>query len=178
VDNNVKHFQMKYTIYRIINKLNGKIYIGKHQTNDVNDNYMGSGRAIKTAIKRHGSNNFSKEILFVYDSEKEMNDKEKELVTELFISDPDTYNLGIGGEGGPHFNGLRHSEETRKNLSEKQQGKKHTLETRKKISEGNRKRKISEETKKKLSDRSKERWSDSSKRKEHSELMKNYYKPQ
>ena len=90
---------MKYTIYRIINKLNGKIYIGKHQTNDVNDNYMGSGRAIKTAIKRHGSNNFSKEILFVYDSEKEMNDKEKELVTELFISDPDTYNLGIGGEG-------------------------------------------------------------------------------
>ncbi len=33
-----------YTIYKITNIINGMIYIGKHQTKDVNDGYMGSGK--------------------------------------------------------------------------------------------------------------------------------------
>ena len=31
---------MKYTIYQITNNLNGKIYIGKHQTKDLDDGYI------------------------------------------------------------------------------------------------------------------------------------------
>ena len=37
---------MFYTIYKITNKINGKIYIGKHQTKDPYDLYYGSGKAI------------------------------------------------------------------------------------------------------------------------------------
>ena len=87
---------MKYLIYKITNKINGKFYIGKHQTSDIGDGYMGSGKLIKAAIKKYGVENFSKEILHIYDSEEDMNLKEKELVT---ISDQ-TYNLCEGGKGG------------------------------------------------------------------------------
>ena len=61
---------------------------------------MGSGKLLKRAIEKHGIDNFKKEILFCFDDEKEMNDKEKELVTEEFLKRDDVYNLCPGGHGG------------------------------------------------------------------------------
>ena len=91
---------MFYTVYRITNQTNGKIYIGKHQTNDLNDGYMGSGKHIINAIEKYGIDNFEKEILFKFDNEAEMNAKEAELVTDEFCLREDTYNLCPGGKGG------------------------------------------------------------------------------
>jgi hypothetical protein len=91
---------MKYTIYKITNKIDGKIYIGKHQTKDLDDGYMGSGKILRRAQDKHGLENFVKEILYVYDTEDKMNAKEKELVTEEFCLREDTYNLCVGGLGG------------------------------------------------------------------------------
>ena len=91
---------MKYTIYKITNKINNKVYIGKHQTDDLNDGYMGSGKILRRARSKHGLENFVKEILYVFDTEEEMNAKEKELVTEEFCLREDTYNLCVGGQGG------------------------------------------------------------------------------
>lgn len=87
---------MYYTIYKITNLNNGKTYIGKHKTNNLDDGYMGSGKLIRRAVKKHGLENFKKEILFIFDNEDEMNAKEKELV----IVSEETYNLCPGGEGG------------------------------------------------------------------------------
>ena len=91
---------MFYTIYQITNLIDGKIYIGKHQTKDLNDGYMGSGKYLKSAQSKHGIENFKKEILFQFDNESDMNAKEAELVTEEFCLREETYNLCVGGKGG------------------------------------------------------------------------------
>jgi len=91
---------MYFIIYKITNKLNNKIYIGKHQTKDINDSYMGSGKYIKRAINKYGIENFTKEIIEFCKDKEEMDNKEKIIVNENFIKCNNNYNLKIGGEGG------------------------------------------------------------------------------
>ena len=57
---------------------------------------MGSGKLIIRAIKKYGVQNFTKEILHVFNNEIDMNNKEKELV----VLHEDSYNLCEGGKGG------------------------------------------------------------------------------
>ena len=163
---------MKYIIYKITNTKNQKIYIGKHQTLNVDDSYFGSGITLEKAIKKYGKKWFTKEVLYIFDNEFEMNEKEKEIVNEQFISTNQTYNLGIGGEGGPHFKGKKHTEKTKKRLSEIAKKRIVSDETKKKISEGNRKRIVSDETKKKLSEKAKLRFLSDESRKKISENVK------
>jgi hypothetical protein len=60
---------------------------------------MGSNKLIKNAIKKYGRKEFKKEILFIFDNEFEMYEKELELVNENFIARNDTYNIAVGGKG-------------------------------------------------------------------------------
>ena len=91
---------MFYTIYKTTNLINGKYYIGKHKTQNLDDMYLGSGKILTRAIKKYGIDNFTKEYLFIFDNEEDMNAKEKELVSEEFIKEDTNYNLKVGGEGG------------------------------------------------------------------------------
>lgn len=90
---------MKYTVYKTTNNINNKVYIGVHKTDDVNDNYIGSGNLIKRAIKKYGTEAFTKEILFIFDTASEAFAVEKSLV----VISKDTYNLKEGGHGGFDF---------------------------------------------------------------------------
>ena len=100
---------MFYTIYKITNNINGKFYIGKHQTKDLDDGYMGSGKWLKRAIKKYGIDNFHKEILHICSTEKEMDLLEKILV----VPDPEiSYNLCDGGQGG--FSYINRNKKNRK----------------------------------------------------------------
>lgn len=88
-----------YTIYKITNLINNNIYIGLHETNDIDDYYFGSGYNLWKAIKKYGKSNFKKEILFVFNTREEMVEKEKELVNQEFVNRRDTYNINLGGFG-------------------------------------------------------------------------------
>ena len=177
---------MHYLIYKITNNLNGKIYIGKHETENVDDGYMGSGKIIKRAIAKYGVENFTKEILFDVYGKDLMDFLEEAIVDEAFVARDDTYNIALGGKGGAvkgHVawnKGKHHSEETKRKMSDARKGKPcpwnrrpMSEEHKKKISKaekgkpGNRKGcVVSEETRRKLSEANKgKRLSEEHKRK-------------
>jgi len=88
-----------YIIYKTTCKVNNKIYVGQHKTNDINDSYIGSGSLIREDIAKFGKHMFSREILFECKDSKELDEREKEIVDEDFIKRDDTYNVQIGGCG-------------------------------------------------------------------------------
>jgi group I intron endonuclease len=78
---------------------------------------MGSGKLIKQAIEKYGLDNFDKEILEFFDDESTMLLRESEVVDGVFLEDPNTYNLKVGGTGGFGYildNGLHQTAETKK----------------------------------------------------------------
>lgn len=89
-----------YYIYKIINLINNKIYIGQHY-GYIDDNYMGSGLLINRALLKYGKENFKKEIIEICNSKKEINNREKYWIyfynsTNIKIG----YNITKGGNGG------------------------------------------------------------------------------
>ena len=92
--------QKHYLIYQITNLINGKIYIGKHETFNIEDNYFGSGKYLLNSINKHGLENFEFKILIDLKSREEMNLLEKMVVTEEFCKRDDVYNIKVGGDGG------------------------------------------------------------------------------
>lgn len=90
--------KMRYLIYKITNQINGRYYIGRHRTNNIDDSYMGSGIAISNAIKKYGISNFSKEIIAESWDETNLWELEKIIVNEEIVKDPKSYNMTYGGK--------------------------------------------------------------------------------
>lgn len=90
-------------VYEITNNINSKKYIGKRSCscNIEQDQYMGSGKVLKTAFSKYGIENFSKEILFICDTEEDAFQKEKEQIDKVNATEnPMYYNIADGGHGG------------------------------------------------------------------------------
>lgn len=177
---------MYYYVYEHKNKENGKKYIGitsrvPEKRWENGHGYI--GQPFYKAIKKYGWDNFEHKILCVCESEEEA--KEKEI---FFIKKFDTtnsnkgYNATLGGESA---NGLKHTEETKKKISNSMKGRvspakgkkwskesrekisgknsawygrKHTEETRGKMSESAKGHKVSEETRRKMVENRKSGW--------------------
>ena len=97
-----------YYVYKIINNINNKFYIGKRKNkNPFTDSYMGSGKLITLAIEKYGKENFTKEIIAIFETNEEASTLERELVTKEIVFSELSYNMHEGGHGGfAHINSL------------------------------------------------------------------------
>jgi hypothetical protein len=132
-----------YILYKTTNLINGNIYIGIHQTNNLDDGYLGSGKNLLNAIKKYGKHNFYREILEFFIDEISMAEREIEIVTEDFCKRKDTYNIMPGGKWGSYqrnglsFNGRHHTEESKIKISKSSIGRSHTKESKLLMSKNN-----------------------------------------
>lgn len=87
-------------IYKTTNTLSGKYYIGMHSTDNLDDGYMGSGNRLRLAIRKHGKENFVREIIEYCESRKELASRESEIVNLNEIAKIECMNMRVGGDGG------------------------------------------------------------------------------
>jgi hypothetical protein len=129
-----------HTVYRTTNNTNGKSYVGVHTTDNPNDDYLGSGLALRRAIKKYGASNFQKTIISYHDTREEAFQEEKRIVNEQWVNDPDSYNSMLGGMGG------NFTQEIKNKISKSLTGKQQSEETKTKRASAHLGRKNSEET--------------------------------
>lgn len=140
-----------YKVYKHENLINGKVYIGITSMNVKRRWENGNGYAKQPlfgrAIQKYGWHSFSHEVLYDGLSKEEAEQKEIELIAVYKSNNPEYgYNIQNGG------NTLgKHSEETRKKISESNKGRIVTPEQRLKISKALKGQKISPETRTKIS---------------------------
>ena len=188
-------------IYKVTNKVNKKVYIGQtiRSIEERWKEHAEKGGALYRAINKYGKENFTVEQIDVACDRNELDEKEKYWIKYYDSTNKKKgYNLTYGGEHFEipedrrkrmsevelgeknHFYGKRHSEETKRKISEAKKGtltgknnpnygKKHSNEIRKKIGErlklfyaenghSSLGKHHSEETKQKIRDFHKGRW--------------------
>ena len=146
-----KNTEKRYNIYKTTNLVNGRFYWGVHDSIDENDGYLGSGLALRKAIKKYGEDSFRRKTMVTYETAADAYFDEGLLVTQKYLyENPQCYNIAPGGIGGntwgekenhPWFGRFRTEESKRKmSISHKgkmtwMKGKTHSLETKQKMSE-------------------------------------------
>jgi len=86
-------------IYKITNKINNKVYIGKDKQNK--PECYGSGLLIKRAIKKYCKINSTKDIIETCKNNIELSEKEKNWINQYNSTDLSVgYNITKGGDGG------------------------------------------------------------------------------
>lgn len=129
-------------IYKFENQKNGKCYIGQsvalearywsHFRNHQNSNLRDYNTKFYRALRKYGFECFTYSILEQSDyfSKEELNEKEKYWIKKYNAKESNMfYNLRAGGDcgpGGPMFTGHKHSEETRRKMSENRKGSKNS----------------------------------------------------
>lgn len=133
-----------FQVYKLTNKVNGKIYIGKSKdylkrfkihikiAKGGKEKYPRKYQAIHAAIKKYGKINFILELLYEVNSEKESFDLEREIITFNKVNKIPSYNLSDGGEGN---SGWKHSVVSKQKMSDVRRGKSHSEDHCKSLSE-------------------------------------------
>lgn len=97
---------MHFLVYKTTNLVTGKLYVGTHVTDTLDDGYLGSGTVFRRALNKYGDHNFQRDVIFDCDNAEEMFALEALIVDTLVVADANYYNIKEGGQGGwDHING-------------------------------------------------------------------------
>ena len=115
-------------IYKIQNKINGKIYIGqtKHELTRRFAGHIKSRMVIGRALRKWGVESFEVSIIDYAENKPIANAKEKYWIKTYDCRLPNGYNLAPGGEGGDLSKFRKYgpsSDETREKISKKLKGR-------------------------------------------------------
>jgi len=92
--------QKKYHfIYKTVNVLTGRYYYGMHSTDNLDDDYLGSGKRLRYSVRKYGGNNHKREIIEFCKDRKSLIQREMEIVNLNEIAKEKCMNLRIGGQG-------------------------------------------------------------------------------
>ena len=159
-----------YSVYKITNNVNGKIYIGytsqgvrRRFKKHLSDAFSRMCCAhLHKAIRKYGPDSFRVETLHVFADQQSAFDMESQLIKELKTQDTSIgYNIADGGKGGvtpemakkisKAIKGRKLSKEHVAKLPQNQKGFKPNLseETRRKFAENSRNRIVKDETREK-----------------------------
>jgi hypothetical protein len=94
VDGRRFHFVYKTTCI-----VTGRYYLGMHSTDDLDDGYLGSGVWIRQSIKKHGRDQFHREIIEMCENRLALWKRETEIVNGGLFVDPLCMNFARGGQG-------------------------------------------------------------------------------
>ena len=120
-------------IYKICNKVNGKVYFGKKESSTLVEDYWGSGKNIRKALDKYGVENFTRTVVDWADTKQDLDLKEKFWIA-FGRQHYDCYNISDGGDGGPTRRGQHHTDETKRKISESHKGKVMSDEARRNMS--------------------------------------------
>ncbi len=116
---------MRPIVYRTENKLNGDFYYGVH--NGAKEGYLGSGKRLRSTVKKYGRDNFVRRTIMEFDTLEEAYAFEKLMVDDLLINQEKCLNLAYGGDGGKIA-----TKEMRLMMSKQRKGVKQSEETKRK----------------------------------------------
>ena len=96
-------------IYMIVNKVNGKTYVGQRKFHGKwnDDKYMGSGKILKQAINKEGVSNFEKFLIQYCSNQNELNKQEIFWIAEYRKRGKAEYNIANGGNTHPNTAGWK-----------------------------------------------------------------------
>ena len=165
-------------VYITENAVNGRKYIGKHESKEYDSSYLGSGKVLAEAIRKYGTESFTNRVLYIASSREELNRAEKTYI-EIYRRKYGRrlYNIASGGDGGNVFYNASEDEKQEfvKKMTEINRERCGSDDFKKKLSKATSKRYESEEERRKQSEKIRKAWSNDALRREQSERLKKYY---
>lgn len=89
-------------VYKTTCNITNHYYFGVHSTDDINDQYLGSGIKFRNYVKKYKKNNFVRKIVKIYETREKAFEYENQLLTKAILNDCMCLNVIEGGKGSKH----------------------------------------------------------------------------
>lgn len=147
-------------IYITTNLVNGKKYLGQCRYGKKGwESYLGSGKALKRAVKKYGKENFSREVIEECETPEDLIEKENHYL-DLYDAqmNENFYNIQGRAYATKGFSGKTHSDSYKRKMSALYKGKKRPPEVTEKMRASLTGRKVPVEERRKVSVAAKKMW--------------------